>query len=86
MDKVTQRAGFSRSTPESQKLKYSARGFRNRKRFRNAIYFHHPAEDERYCSPPAPLPDTPATRRDTADFKAAARDGRRVRSRAARAG
>ena len=23
-----------------QKLKYSARGFRNRKRFRNAIYFH----------------------------------------------
>ena len=23
-----------------QKVKYSARGFRNRKRFRNAIYFH----------------------------------------------
>ena len=34
---------------------------------------HHPAEDERYCSPPAPLPDTPAMRRDTAAFKAAAR-------------
>ena len=34
---------------------------------------HHPAEDERYCQPPAPLPDTPAMRRDTADFKAAAR-------------
>ena len=34
---------------------------------------HHPAEDERFCRPPAPLPDTPATRRDTADFKAAAR-------------
>ncbi len=34
---------------------------------------NHPAEDERFCRPPAPLPDTPATRRDTADFKAAAR-------------
>ena len=31
------------------------------------------AEDERYCRPPAPLPDTPETRRDMAEFKAAAR-------------
>ena len=33
----------------------------------------HPGEDPRFCRPPAPLPDTPRTRRDTADFKAAAR-------------
>jgi len=32
-----------------------------------------PAEDERYCLPPAPLPDTPETRRDIAAFKASAR-------------
>ena len=30
-------------------------------------------EDERYCLPPAPLPDTPRTRRDMAAYKAAAR-------------
>jgi len=30
-------------------------------------------EDERYCLPPAPLPDTPRTRRDMASYKAAAR-------------
>ena len=30
-------------------------------------------EDERYCLPPAPLPDTPQTRRDMAEFKASAR-------------
>jgi arylsulfatase A-like enzyme len=37
--------------------------------------FHEPgpAEDERYTWPPAPLPDTPATRRDMAAFKASAR-------------
>jgi arylsulfatase A-like enzyme len=37
--------------------------------------FHEagPQEDERYTLPPAPLPDTPATRRDMADFKASAR-------------
>lgn len=34
---------------------------------------HHRAEDERYCVPPSPLPDVPATRRDTAGFKASAR-------------
>lgn len=33
----------------------------------------HPGEDPRFCQPPAPLPNTPRTRRDTADFKAAAR-------------
>ena len=33
----------------------------------------HSAEDERYSLPPLPLPDTPETRADTADFKAAAR-------------
>lgn len=32
-----------------------------------------PAEDPRYCLPPHPLPDTPATRRDMAAFKASAR-------------
>jgi N-sulfoglucosamine sulfohydrolase len=37
--------------------------------------FHEPgpAEDPRYCLPPHPLPDTPATRRDMAAFKASAR-------------
>ena len=34
---------------------------------------NYPAEDARYCIPPRPLPDTPETRADTADFKAAAR-------------
>lgn len=33
----------------------------------------HPGEDARYCRPPRPLPDTPETRADAADFKAAAR-------------
>jgi arylsulfatase A-like enzyme len=33
----------------------------------------YPAEDARYCVPPRPLPDTPETRADVADFKAAAR-------------
>jgi arylsulfatase A-like enzyme len=32
-----------------------------------------PMEDVRYCAPPAPLPDTPETRRDMASFKASAR-------------
>ena len=32
-----------------------------------------PDEDERYCLPPAPLPDTPETRRDMAEYKASAR-------------
>jgi len=32
-----------------------------------------PDEDDRYCLPPAPLPDTPKTRRDMAAFKASAR-------------
>jgi arylsulfatase A-like enzyme len=37
--------------------------------------FHEPgpAEDARYCLPPHPLPDTPATRRDLAAYKASAR-------------
>ncbi len=37
--------------------------------------FHQPGPDEdvRYTLPPAPLPDTPATRRDMAGFKASAR-------------
>ncbi len=33
-----------------------------------------PAEDERYTLPPAPLPDTPETRRDMAAYKASARE------------
>ena len=32
-----------------------------------------PADDPRYCRPPAPIPDTPETRRDMAGFMAAAR-------------
>ncbi len=37
--------------------------------------FHQPgpAEDPRFCQPPAPNPDTPETRRDIAAFKASAR-------------
>ncbi len=34
---------------------------------------NHPAEDERYCQPPQPLPDTPEIRAQTAAFKASAR-------------
>jgi N-sulfoglucosamine sulfohydrolase len=34
---------------------------------------NHPAEDERYCNVPAPLPDVPAVRRDFAAYKASAR-------------
>ncbi len=33
-----------------------------------------PAEDERYCMPPAPFPDTAETRRDMAAYKASARE------------
>jgi arylsulfatase A-like enzyme len=33
-----------------------------------------PAEDERYALPPAPMPDTPQTRRDMAAYKASARE------------
>lgn len=32
-----------------------------------------PDEDDRYCLPPAPIPDTPETRQDMAAFKASAR-------------
>ncbi len=37
--------------------------------------FHEPGpqEDERFCTPPIPVPDAPATRRDMAAFKASAR-------------
>lgn len=37
--------------------------------------YHEPGltEDERYCAPPIPLPDTPETRHDMASFKASAR-------------
>jgi N-sulfoglucosamine sulfohydrolase len=41
--------------------------------FRAADPARFPAEDARYCLPPAPLPDTPETRRDVADFKASVR-------------
>ena len=33
----------------------------------------YPAEREQFCIPPRPLPDTPETRADTADYKASAR-------------
>jgi N-sulfoglucosamine sulfohydrolase len=37
--------------------------------------FHEPGpqEDERFCKPPVPVPDAPATRRDMASFMASAR-------------
>ena len=35
---------------------------------------NHPAEDERYCTPPPPLPDVPEIRTDMAAFKASARE------------
>ena len=35
---------------------------------------NHPAEDERYCAPPPPLPDVPEIRADMAGFKASARE------------
>lgn len=35
---------------------------------------NHPAEDERYCTPPPPLPDVPEIRADMAAFKASARE------------
>jgi len=38
-----------------------------------AFPHHVPADDPRYTIPPAPLPDTPRTRRDMADFKTLAR-------------
>ena len=38
-----------------------------------SIHERGAAEDARYTLPPAPLPDTPATRRDMAAFKASAR-------------
>lgn len=38
-----------------------------------AFFTPGPAEDVRYCRPPAPLPDTPETREDFAAFKASAR-------------
>ena len=41
--------------------------------FHEADPENHPAEDVRYCRPPAPLPDTPETREDTAHYKASAR-------------
>src|SRR5262245_34724484 len=41
--------------------------------FRGADPAVSPAEDARYCLPPALLPDTAETRRDMADFKASAR-------------
>ena len=41
--------------------------------FHKADPQNHPAEDARFCFPPRPLPDTPETRVDTADFKASAR-------------
>ncbi|HHW08389.1 MAG TPA: sulfatase [Firmicutes bacterium] len=44
------------------------------RRGRELGYFNPdgPAGDPRYCLPPAPLPDTPETRQDMADFKVSA--------------
>jgi arylsulfatase A-like enzyme len=41
--------------------------------FHKADPENYPAEDPRYCRAPRPLPDTPETRTDMADFKAAVR-------------
>ena len=41
--------------------------------FHNADASASAAEDARYCLPPPPLPDTPQTRADFADFKASVR-------------
>ena len=41
--------------------------------FHDAEPERYPGEDARYCQPPAPLPDTPETRDDTANYKASAR-------------
>jgi len=41
--------------------------------FHDAAPSQSTAEDPRYCLPPPPLPDTPETRKDMADFKASAR-------------
>lgn len=41
--------------------------------FHDADPSRNPAEDARYCLPPAPVPDTPQTREDMANFKASAR-------------
>ena len=41
--------------------------------FHSAEPDKYPAEREQYCIPPRPLPDTPETRADTADYKASAR-------------
>ena len=35
---------------------------------------NHPAEDDRFCAPPPPLPDAPEIRADMAAFKASARE------------
>ena len=47
--------------------------FETHRRFHEPDPEAHPAEDPRYCLPPAPLPDTAETRYDMACFKASAR-------------
>ena len=42
--------------------------------FENHRVFPEPTVDERYCMPPAPLPDTPKTRQDIAAYKTMAQD------------
>lgn len=42
--------------------------------FENHRVFPEPTVDERYCLPPAPLPDTPRTRQDIAAYKTMAQD------------
>jgi N-sulfoglucosamine sulfohydrolase len=48
-------------------------GFQETHRMRGPFHPPGPREDERYCLPPATIPDTPQTRRDMAGFKASAR-------------
>ena len=48
-------------------------GFQETHRMFGPFHPPGPKEDERYCLPPATIPDTPQTRRDMAGFKASAR-------------
>src|SRR5688500_5112285 len=47
--------------------------FETHRKFPGADPARDASEDPRYCLPPAPLPDTPETRQDMADFKGSAR-------------
>ena len=71
-DAVAAAAGFMKSS--ARQPFFLSLGLRETHRpFPEAEPENHPAEDERYCHPPRPLPDSPEIRAETAQFKAAAR-------------